>query len=157
MDAIESVAEVTSSKESDRQLALLNWARMKIDRIAKHSDSSDRLNDLVNFMARFTREYFGFQERMLSESAANHEYLAERKATHAEFRRRLAHIYADVTNGNATAPERLSALCHELWLDLQTQRDEFSATIHDGSLAARLRRSPRADDANLHDILRFDS
>lgn len=157
MDAIVNVAEVTSTREADRQLALLNWALTKIDRIAARSVPCDNLDDLLDFVAHFTREYFGYQERLLQEAAAHHEHLIERKATHAEFRSRLARVCADAANGDATVAKRLSALCHELWLDVQTQREDFSAIVHGSDSAARLRSKPRPDSEALRAILRADS
>jgi hemerythrin len=124
MAAIVNSAEVTSTRESDRQLALLNWARTKIELIATRSDPGDSLDDLLDFAGHFTREYFGYQERLLKEAAAHHEHLMERTGTHNEFRRRLARVCADAANGDATVAKRLNALCHELWLDVQTQRDD---------------------------------
>jgi hemerythrin len=157
MDALVSIAEVTSSRESDRQLALLNWALTKIDRIAARSGPYDNLDDLLEFVAHFTREYFGYQERLLQEAATHHDHLIERKATHAEFRSRLARICADAANGEATVPRRLNALCVELWLDMQTQRDDFSAIVHSTDANPRLRSKPRPDSEALRTILRADS
>lgn len=157
MDAIVKVAETASDRETDRQLALLNWARTMIDRIAAEGDANDRIHDLLDFMAHFTREYFGFQERLLAASNAEHEHLLERQATHAQFRRRLAHTFADAVSGDPSVPKRLSELCHELWLDVQTQRDEFSAVVHRAGTDPMLRRHPRPDSESLRAILRANS
>lgn len=157
MDAIVNVAEVTSTREADRQLALLNWAMAKIERIASLSGPCDGLDNLLDFMAQFTREYFGYQERLLQEAAAQHEHLMERRKTHAEFRSRLARICADAANGDASVARRLNALCVELWLDVQTQRDDFSAIVHGTDSTPRLRSKPRPDSEALCTILRADS
>lgn len=157
MDAFVSIAEVTSSRESDRQLALLNWARTKIEHIATRREPGDNLDDLLDFVAHFTREYFGYQERLLKEAAAHHEHLMERRKTHAEFRSCLARVCADAANGDPTVAKRLNALCQELWLDVQTQRDDFSAIVHGTESAPRLRQRHRHDSEALRTILRTDS
>jgi hypothetical protein len=157
MHAIVNVAEITSAKESDRQFALLNWARLKIDGIASRRDACESIDELLDFMAHFTREYFGYQERLLKEAAVHDGHLMQRKATHAEFRRRLAHIYADAVNGHANVPARLDALCHELWLDILTQRDEFSALVHSTEPPPKFRHAYRHDSKAFQAILRADS
>jgi hemerythrin len=157
MDAVVNVAEVTSTREADRQLALINWALTKIERIAARSDTDDSLDDLLDFVAHFTREYFGYQERLLQEAAAHQEHLMERRATHAEYRNRLARIFADAANGDATVARRLNAVCVELWLDVQTQRDDFSAIVHSSESAPRFRSKSRQDSEALRAILRADS
>lgn len=149
-------SEVATSRETDRQLALLTWARTRIDRIASLANAGERIEDLLDFMAHFTREYFGFQERLLTEAAAQREYLLERSTAHAEIRSRLAQIYADAANGDPAAAKRLSSLCHELWLDIQTQQDEFSAVLRDGQETPRLRQKPRLDTPPFMAMLRFD-
>ncbi len=149
-------SEVATARETDRQLALLTWARTRIDRIASQADAGERIEDLLDFMAHFTREYFGFQERLLTEAAAQREYLLDRSTAHAEIRGRLAQIYADAVNGDPGAAKRLSGLCHELWLDIQTQQDEFSAVLRDGGQTPRLRQKPRLDTPPFMAMLRFD-
>lgn len=149
-------SEVATSRETDRQIALLTWARTRIDRIASQVDAVERIEDLLDFMAHFTREYFGFQERLLSEAAAQREYLLERNAAHAEIRARLARIYADAVNGEPSAAQRLSSLCHELWLEINTQQDEFSAVLRDGSQTPRVRQKPRLDAPPFQAMMRFD-
>lgn len=157
MHAIDSVAEVASTKEGDRQLALLNWARIRIDRLASRPDAGASVDELLDFMAHFTREYFGYQERLLKEAAAHHGHLMKRRATHAEFRRRLAHIRADAVNGHASVPARLNALCQELWLDVLTQREEFSALVQSMESPPKLRHAYRHDSKAFRAILRADS
>lgn len=157
MHEIVDVAEVACARESDRQFALLNWARLKIDGIAARRDARESIDELLDFMAHFTREYFGYQERLLKEAAVDQGHLMKRKATHAEFRRRLAHIYADAVNGHTEVPARLHALCHELWLDILTQRDEFEALVGRTESPPRFRHSYRHDSKAFLAILRADS
>lgn len=157
MDAIAKVAEPVGRKEADRQFALLDWARTRIDGIASRGASADRLDALMEYLAYFTRDYFGYQERLLGASTRYVEQLAERKATHAEFQRRLNRLYAEAIGGDPTLASRLNALCLELWLDVQTQRDEFSALAARPDTTAQPRSKARPDSATLRAIVRFNS
>jgi hypothetical protein len=111
----------------------------------------------MEFLAHFTRDYFGYQERLLGNSTLHVEQLAERKATHAEFQRRIARLYADAVGGDPTLPRRLNAICQELWLDVQTRRDEFSALAERPDTTPQPRSKARPDSAALRAILRFNS
>jgi hypothetical protein len=157
MHEIVNVAEVACARESDRQFALLNWARLKLDGLAARRNTGESIDELLDFMAHFTREYFGYQERLLKEAAVDQGHLMKRKATHAEFRRRLAHIFADAVNGHADVPARLHALSHELWLDILTQREEFAALMGRTDPPPRFRESYRHDSKAFLAILRADS
>ena len=157
MDAIAKVAEPVGQKEVDRQLALLDWARTRIDGIANRGAPADRIDALMEFLAHFTRDYFGYQERLLGNSTLHVEQLAERKATHAEFQHRLARLYTDAIGGDPTLPKRLNAICQELWLDVQTRRDEFSALAERPDTTPQPRSKARPDSAALRAILRFNS
>lgn len=156
MDTLANIAEVDCTKETARQRTLLDLARSRIDRLARLGQTGDGLDDLLDFMAYFTREYFGFQERILAESANHPEYLAERLATHAEFRSRLAHICADAPADNSDVIKRLSALCYELWLDLSMQQDQLTAIVRGSNTHVRLREKARMENPALKAILRFD-
>ena len=157
MDTIDKVAEPVGTKEADRQFALLDWARTRIDGIANRGAPADRLDALMEFLAHFARDYFGYQERLLGSSTLHVELLAERKATHAEFQHRLAQLYADAIGGDPALPRRLNALCQELWLDVQTRRDEFSELAARPDTTPQPRSQLRPDSAALRAILRFNS
>jgi hypothetical protein len=112
---------------------------------------------MLDCVAYFTREHFGFQERVLKECGEQRTYLMDRMAVHYDFRRRLAQIYLDAMRGDITVAERLSSLCHELWLDIQTQQETFTKIISGSEDAPKLRRKQRHEATPFHKALRFDS
>jgi hypothetical protein len=157
MDAIAKPAEPVGLKEVDRQFELLDWARTRIDGIANHGAPADRIDALIEVLAHFCRDYFGYQERLLGNSTVHLVELAERKVTHAEFQQRLAHLYTNAIGGDPNLPRLLNALCHELWLDVQTRRDEFAALAERPDTTPPPRGKVRTDSAALRAILRFNS
>lgn len=157
MDTHIDTASPTSLKEYTRQLALLNWATAKLEQLSHRSGTADSINDLLDCLAYFTREHFGYQERLLKEYSSQRAYLMERMTIHGEFRHRLAHIYLDAMRGDATVAERLNALCQELWLDIQTQQEAFAEVASKAEAEPRLRRRPRRDATPFNAVLRFDS
>jgi hypothetical protein len=157
MDTVLDVASINGTREKDHRIALLNWATTKVDQIAGHNSARDGLSELLDCVAYFTREHFGFQERLLKECGEQRAYLMDRMAAHYDFRRRLAQLYLDAMRGDATVAERLSTLCHELWLDIQTQQDAFAEIVASSEDAPRLRRKQRQDATPFRKALRFDS
>jgi hemerythrin len=157
MDMVTEAATPAGAKEKDRQIALLNWATTKLDNIAGRHSARDSLSELLDCMAYFTREHFGFQERLLKDCSEHRAYLMERMAVHGEFRRRLAQIYLDAMRGDLTVAERLSSLCHEIWLDIQTQQETFAKIVGTGDETHKMRRKQRKDATPFHNALRFDS
>jgi hypothetical protein len=157
MDVIETVAEPVGQKEVDHQFALLDWARTRIDGIVNRGAPADRIDALIEVLAHFCRDYFGYQERLLGNSTLHLMDLAERKVTHAEFQQRLAQLYTNAIGGDPTLPGKLNALCQELWLDVQTRRDDFSALAERPDTTPQPRGKARPDSAALRAILRFNS
>lgn len=157
MDMVTEVATPTGTNDNDRQIALLNWTATKLDNLAGHRSTRDNLGELLDCMAYFTREHFGFQERLLKDCSEHRAYLMERMAVHGEFRRRLAQIYLDAMRGDLTVAERLSSLCHEIWLDIQTQQETFAKIVGTGDETHKMRRKQRKDATPFHNALRFDS
>lgn len=137
--------------ENHRHGELLAWATTRIDQLTSGDCARQRVSELLDWMAYFTREHFGFQERVLAECSRQRDYLARRTAIHLEFRRELARLCVDCTRGDPTVPERLSFLCHRLLEDAQAERDAFSEQMRAAGKPARLRadrrRHPLSDEA----------
>ena len=137
--------------ENYRHNELLAWATRRIDQLTSGECARQQVSDLLDWMAYFTREHFGFQERLLAESSRQREYLAKRAAVHVEFRRELAQLCIDTTRGDPTVAERLSELCHRLLEDAQAEQQAFSELVRAGGKPSRLRsdrrRHPLSDEA----------
>lgn len=129
--------------ENDRQNALLASAAAKIDQAATTRDAREQVGDLLDWLAYFTREHFGFQQRLLNECSQHREYLLSRMAVHGEFRRRLAQLCVDTMRGDATVPQRMRALCQELQEDARAHDAVFVSILRDDGVSPRLRRKPR--------------
>jgi hemerythrin len=157
MDMVKETASPAGTTDNDRQIALLNWATTKLDNIAGHHSTQDNVSELLDCMAYFTREHFGFQERLLKDCSEHRAYLMERMAVHGEFRRRLAQIYLDAMRGDLTVAQRLSSLCHEIWLDIQTQQEAFAKIVGNRGEAPKTRRKTRPAAIPFRNALRFDT
>lgn len=129
--------------EDNQQQALLAWATARIDELANQRGDKPQLGETLDWLAYFTREYFGFQQRMLTECSQHREYLFSRMAVHCEFRRRLAQLCVDMVRRDPTVPERLSGLCHDLLADAQAHDKMLSEILRNGEAAPRLRKKPR--------------
>jgi hemerythrin len=157
MDTHIDVAGIAGLKENARQIALLNWATARLEQLSHRSATGDGIKDMLDCLAYFTREHFGYQERLLKEYSDQHAYLMDRMAVHAEFRHRLAQIYMDATRSDVTVADRLNALCHELWLDSQTQQETFAEIVSKAKKIPKIRRKTRPNSTPFHALLRFDS
>jgi hypothetical protein len=129
--------------ENSRHQELLAWATSRIDLLAEKKSASDHLCGLLDWMAYFTREHFGFQQRLLTECSQQREYLFDRIAVYGEFRRKLAQLCLDSMRGDASVPERLRILCHELLQDAQAHQERFSDMVCNSASGPRLRRKLR--------------
>jgi hypothetical protein len=149
MDTIAKGAE--GIRENHRHNELLAWATGRIDKLTSGDCARHQVSELLDWMAYFTREHFGFQERLLAECSRQREYLARRAAIHLEFRRELAQLCVDCTRGDPTVPERLSVLCHRLLEDSQAEQNAFSELLSVGGKSTRLRadrrRRPLSEEA----------
>jgi len=128
-------------QESHRQQELLAWATHRIDQLTRQETAGNQVGDMLDWMAHFTREQFGFQQRLLKQCAEHQQYLFDRVAVHNEFRRKLARICVDMMRGDVTVPQRLQSLSHELLEDSQAQAQVLSELM--GSAGVKLRRKPR--------------
>lgn len=144
-------------RENHRHNELLAWATARIDQLTSGDCARHQVCELVDWMAFFTREHFGFQERLLAESARQREYLSNRAAVHGEFRRRLAQLCVDGTRGDRTVPERLRELCHDILEDARIQQDAFSELVTAGGKRTRLRTDPRRERLAIEALQMFDT
>lgn len=128
--------------EDSRQRALLAWATARIDQMGGLGETH-QLDDFLDWMAYFTRECFGFQQRLLSQCSEQRDYLLSRVAAHCEFRRRLAGISIDMIRGDPAVPERLRELCHDLLADAEANAQKLTEIVAGGNAAPKLRRQPR--------------
>jgi hypothetical protein len=138
-------------RENRRHNEVLAWAISRIDQITSGECARQQLCGMLDWMAYFTREHFGFQQRLLAECSRQREHLLMRAAVHGEFRRQLARLCIDGTRGDPSVPERLRALCHQLLADAQAEQAAFSDLVRAGGKPARLRadrrRRPLAEEA----------
>lgn len=144
-------------RENHRHNELLAWATARIDQLTSGECARQQICELVDWMAFFTREHFGFQERLLAESARQREYLSDRTAVHCEFRRRLAQLCIDGTRGDHSVPERLRELCHDILEDARIQQEAFSELMTAGGKPTRLRTDPRRERLALEALQMFDT
>ena len=129
--------------ESNQQKALMLWATANIDELANQNGAREHLCELVDWVAHFTREHFGFQQRLLNECGRNQEYLLRRMAVHGAFRRQLAQLCIDGVHGDTTVPERFRTICHEIVNDVQAQEEVFTKILCAEAPGLKLRGKPR--------------
>jgi hypothetical protein len=137
------VRYVDGIEEGDRNQILLARATSEIDRIAGGNSGMEALGEMLDWLAHFTREHFGFQRRLLNDYSRHRDYLFDRVAVHCEFRRRLADLCIDMLRRDASVPERLSCLCRELLDDVQANDEFFSEIVRNGESDAKLRKKRR--------------
>lgn len=130
-------------EENAQQQALLAWATERVDLLASQGSGAEYLGQLLDWLAYFTREHFGFQQRLLNECSQHRDYLLNRVAVHCEFRRRLAQLCIDTMRRDPSAPERLRVLCHDLLSDAQAQHETLSELMRNSMTGLRLRKNPR--------------
>lgn len=152
-----TVKGVDGIRENHRHNELLAWATARIDQLAMGDCARQQVCELVDWMAFFTREHFGFQERLLAETTKQCEYLASRATVHGEFRRRLAQLCVDGTRGDRTVPERLRALCHDILEDARIQQETFSEIVSAGEKGNRLRIDQRRERLAIEALRMFDT
>jgi hypothetical protein len=155
MDTIAKGAD--GIREIHRHNELLAWATSRIDQLTSGECARQQICELVDWMAYFTREHFGFQERLLAETAKQRDYLTNRAAVHCEFRRRLAQLCIDGTRGDHTVPGRLRDLCHDILEDARIQQEAFSELVSAGGKRTRLRTDPRRERLAREALQMFDT
>ena len=130
-------------EENAQQKALLAWATARIDLLADQDGGTEYLGQFLDWLAFFTREHFGFQQRMLNGYSEHREYLLNRVAVHCEFRKRLAQLCIDTMRRDPSAPDRLRELCHDLLTDAQAQHETLCQLMRNDPAGARLRKNRR--------------
>jgi len=143
MDVGIGVRSPKAIDESSEQKALLAWATERIDQFANDYSRAQGLGELLDWLAYFTREHFGLQQRLLNECSRQREYLLDRVNVHCEFRRRLAQLCIDTMRRDPSVPQRLSALCHDLLADAQAQQETLANIVREAAVTPKLRRKPR--------------
>jgi len=129
--------------ENNRQEALLAWATERIARLTHDFGGTRQLDGLLDWVAWFTREHFGLQQRLLTECGRRNDYLLERMRVHSEFRRRLAQLCIDTMRRDTSVAERLNALCHDLLADARAQQEKLAGIVREAAVAPKVRRKPR--------------
>jgi hemerythrin len=133
--------------EIQEQVALLRCVTAKIDRLESEKNTShEYLGGLLDWVAHFTREHFGFEQRflrLLNEHTHYKPYVSRRVAVHLEFRRRLAQLEIDETCQDKMVPERLRLFCHELLHDVEAHEQVISRVVRKSGAGPRLRNKPR--------------
>jgi len=137
------ISDPAGIDENQRHNELLAWATSQIDQLTESGAGGAHLCDMLDWMAYFTREHFGFQQRLLADCGRQREYVFDRIEAYGNFRRQLAQLCLDSMRGDTTVPQRLSLLCHELLQDEQANRQRFIDALRDGGPSVKLRRKPR--------------
>ena len=106
----------------------------------------EQVGEMLDWMAHFTREHFGLQQRLLQACTRQRAYVLERMEVHGEFRRQLAQLCLDLARGDPEVPERLRALCHRILEDACVQGETIARLM--GESAARVRQRPRWGDVD---------
>ena len=101
------------------------------------------LADMLEHLARYTRQYLLLQERLLNEYCRDPAYARARMAQLGELRSRLARVCVDHAGRDADAHKRLEALCRDLRDETATHGDELTRLA---SEAIRLKRRRTAAD-----------
>lgn len=135
--------QVDCVDENMRHRDLLAWATAHVDRLMHNPGGRQEISEMLDWMAHFTREHFGFQERLLAQFGQQRQYLIDRAQAHAQFRRRLAELCLDSVRGDASVPNRLCDLCHEMMLDTESDLDRFTETVRKHAQDMRLRADRR--------------
>ena len=129
--------------ENLRHRDLLAWATARVDHLLADQSGRRGVSEMLDWMAHYTREHFGFQERLLAQLSQQRQYLIDRAQAHAQFRRRLAELCLDSVRGDKSVPGRLCDLCHEMMLDTETDLERFTETVRQHAHDMRLRADRR--------------
>ncbi len=143
--------------ECCRHNELLAWATARIEQLTDGACARQQVCDMLDWMAYFTREHFGFQERLLAECSKQREYLSNRAAVHSEFRRQLAQLCLDSIRGDATVPARLRELCHQMLRDAHAQQEAIADLVRNSGTNTRLRANPRRGRLAVEAAQQFES
>ena len=132
-------------EEFERQFGLLAWTTGRLDMLPDNKVQRELMQDMLDWLAHYTREYFGFQERLMREFW-NPDSFTARMQAHMKFRRRLSALCLDMMRGDPTVAGRMRALCHEMLEDVQTHDQPFVDFLKETRPPIRLRRKTRHND-----------
>lgn len=138
-----TASAVTGREEHERQNQLLERVTDRIDCLQRGNCAQHQMLELMDWMAHFTREHFGFQERLLAECGRQREHLVHRATVHAGFRRQLAQLCIDGMRGDLSVATRLSALCHQILDDARVEQETLSELLNASGKRLRARLDPR--------------
>ncbi len=142
---VENRTNESGIDEFDRQFGLLEWTTGRLDTLPDANVRRELMQDMLDWLAHYTREYFGFQERLMREFW-NPEAFSARMNAHVMFRRKLSSLCLDMMRGDPTVAERMRALCHEMLEDAQVHDQPFVAFLRETQAPVRLRRKSRHND-----------
>lgn len=142
-------------REIAQHNALLAWVTGRID-LQPDKVCAEFLLNLANWLAFYTREHFGLQQRLFRECCFNPE-LADRAIAQFQYRRRLAELCLDIVRGDPTVTGRMRALCHEVLSDAQIHDGPFFDFIQSKGLDPVVRKRPRPDQLHACAGHLFDS
>ena len=131
--------------EFERQFGLLAWTTGRLDMLPAQKVQQELVQDMLDWLAHYTREYFGFQERLMREFW-NPEAFKARMHAHMNFRRKLSSLCLDMMRGDPTVAERMRALCHEMLEDAQAHDRPFVDFLKETQPPIRLRRKSQHND-----------
>jgi hypothetical protein len=143
-----SVTSPYGIRELQEQIALLRWITAKIDHLATDTakiTNPEDFNDLLEWVALFTREHFGFEQRLLrllEDYSHYRRYLVKRVAVHSSFRIQLTQLWIDKMRADPNVSGRLRSLCHELLDDAQAHEKIVEKIVRRNG-APPLRTKPR--------------
>jgi len=157
MDAGIGFGNLGGIDENNRQQALLAWATERIDQFTRDYSQAQHIGEFLDWLAYFTREHFGLQQRLLNECSRQQEYLLDRVKVHCEFRRRLAQLCIDSMRRDPSVGERLNALCHDLLADARAQQETLADIVREAAVPPRARRRPRHAELATQATQLFDS
>jgi hemerythrin len=130
-------------KEIDEQCELLARTVGHLDQLADADVRAELLDNFLNWLAHFTREHFGFQQRLIR-SCGDSQELLRCMAAHNDLRKRLSDLCLDALRRDATVATRLRDLGHQLLADVQTRDRGLLDHVRSQRLPVSFRRGRRA-------------
>lgn len=130
-------------KEIDEQRELLARTVERLDRLTDAEVRAELLDHFLNWLAHFTREHFGFQQRLIRMCCDGQE-LSRCMAAHGELRKQLSALCLDALRRDATVAARLRTLGHQLLDDVQTRDSGLLDQVRSKRSQVSFRRSRRA-------------
>jgi hypothetical protein len=134
--------------EIDEQRELLARTVERLDGLTDAEVRAELLDHFLNWLAHFTREHFGFQQRLIRMCCDGQE-LSRCVAAHGEMRKQLSALCLDALRRDATVAARLRALGHRLLDDVQTRDSGLLDKVRSQRPRVSFRRGRRTHGAPL--------